>query len=354
MNLSKLYKAALLAVAVHNCYSAERNYVEINSFNNWNYDSEVDTNTFGSVGTQLPNYFDAYTKDGSKVIFSAAGPMFRTEDGFLYLLDNEKIIIDPENLVKGIGVDVYTQLPGKYYFDFTALNTNDNVIANVEKTKTFVRAAFQPGTGFTNRVLTFGIESFNVDIDKFIISVENLTNKVKKFSIDNIRMIEKISSSTNNITIIEGLPYALTSNMSGRFFNWYKDGEFLLSGTNNFLKMDFAVEGDEGTYTVQSGGSSMTFNVSFKRTIKVFINDFEVNNYYDEKGRIQISQSSKIKLVPFIEGLPIRYTIDGSEPTEKSPFYTGPFVLDKTTYVRAKIDFPETDATRINVTGGSN
>jgi hypothetical protein len=346
-------KSLIFACCINECYG-QRNYVEISNFQKWNYDAEIDASTLGSLGTQLPNYFDAYTTSGAKVIFSANGPMFRTEDGLLYSLENEKITIDPESLVKGIMVDVYAQLPGKYYLDFTALGTNDSVIAKVSKEKTFSRAAFQPSSNDIARTFNFGIESIDVNIDKFIVSLENITNKIKRFSLNNIKFIEKVTTSTNNITIIEGFPFVLQSNISGRVFTWYKEGQLLTSEANSSLKMDFAVEGDAGQYTVQSGGSSVVFNVSFKRTIKILINDQELENYYNADGRPEVAASSKVTLVPFVSGLPIRYTLDGSEPTDKSALYVGPFNVDKTVHLRAKIEIPETDSTRIKVSGGSN
>jgi hypothetical protein len=346
-------KSLIFACCINECYG-QRNYVEISNFQKWNYDAEIDPSTLGQLGAQLPNYFDAYTTSGAKVIFSANGPMFRTEDGFLYSLDNEKITIDPDDLVKGIVVDVYAQLPGKYYLDFTALGTNNSVIAKVSKEKTFSRAAFQPNSSNIAKTFNFGIESIDVNIDKFIVSLENITNKIKRFSLNNIRFIEKVTTSTNNITIIEGFPFILQSNISGKTFNWYKEGQLLASETNNFLKIDFAVEGDSGQYTFQSGGSSVIFNVSFKRTIKILINDQELENYYNIDGRPEVAAASKITLIPFVADLPIRYTLDGSEPTDKSALYTTPFNVDKTVYLRAKIEIPETDSTRIKVSGGSN
>jgi len=353
MNILKLSKAAFLAAAV-NCYPAEQNYVEVNDFQKWKYDAQWDTNTLSSIGTQIPSVFDAYTTDGSKIIFSAVGPMFRTDDGLLYLLDNDKVTIDPENLVKGIAVDVYTILPGKYYFDFTVLNTNDNVIAKVTKEKSFPRTAFNSSANATNRMISVGIESENTDIDKLIVSVDNETNKVKRFSLNNLRFIDKMTSITNSITVIEGLTYFLQSNIQGNSFTWYKDGQLLKHATNSFLELDYAVEGDEGQYVVQSGAFATILNVSFKKSVKLVVNGREIEDYLDGNGKVEITPGSKVSLVTFIDGLPVRYTLDGTEPTEKSLLYISPITINKAAYLRARIYIPETDSTRIKISANND
>jgi hypothetical protein len=89
--------------------------------------------------------------------------------------------------------------------------------------------------------------------------------------------------------------------------------------------------------------------LKFKRTIKLLVNGQEIESFYNSDGLVEISESSQVTLVPFIDGLPIRYTLDGSEPNERSKLYVAPLVIQKTTYLRAKIEIPETDSTRIKV-----
>ena len=353
MKIYNTCKAAFLAVAIHDCCSAEKNYVEVNSINGWNYDSIVATNSYGAAGTALSNYADVISSAGTKILLSADSPLFVTEDGLLFFLDNDKIVIDPENLVKGIGVDVYAVLPGKYFIDFTALNTNEAVIAKITKEKVFPRAAFQPNVNLTNRSLSFALESNDANIDKFIVSVDNPTNRVKKLALGNIKLIEKAVTETNSVTIIEGIPGVLQGNVSGKTFSWYHNGELLNWQTNNFLKINSPLEADGGQYVLRSGPSSVTFNVNFQRNIRIFVNEQEIQG--DVAEIPQQSISSNVKLVPFINGLPIRYTLDGTEPTEQSELYTVPFNLSVTTkmsessrwYLRAKIIIPETDSTSI-------
>lgn len=359
MNIQKLYRAALLAVCINHCCSAEKNYVEVSSVNNWNYDSEATTNSFGIAGTSLSNFVDITSSTGSKILLSADNPLFVTEDGLLFLLDNSKIVIDPENLVKGIGVDVYAVLPGRYFIDFTALNTNEAVIAKITKEKIFPRAAFQPNVNITNKSLSFALESNDSDIDKFIISVDNPTNKVKKLALGSVKLIEKAVTETNFVTITEGLPSVLQGNISGKTFSWYHNGQLLNWQTNNFIKIDHPLEANGGEYVLRSGASSVTFNVNFQRNIRIFVNDKEIEGDVAEIPQLAIY--SNIKLVPFINGLPIRYTLDGTEPTEQSELYTGPFNLstisktsqDSRWYLRAKIIIPETDSTSIKRSSGA-
>ena len=173
--------------------------------------------------------------------------------------------------------------------------------------------------------------------------------KTKKLSLNSTKPVQKIFATTNEVTIIEGLPFVLQSNLSGTNFIWQKDGHILKSETNNFLTIDYSLEGDAGQYTLKTGKEIVIFNVSFKRTIKIFINDQEIENFNNSNGHAEITDGSIIRLVPFIEGLPIRYTLDGSEPTGRSALYTGPITIHKKTYLRAKIEIPETDSTRVKV-----
>ena len=134
--------------------------------------------------------------------------------------------------------------------------------------------------------------------------------KTKKLSLNSTKPVQKIFATTNEVTIIEGLPFVLQSNLSGTNFIWQKDGNILKSETNNFLTIDYSLEGDAGQYTLKTGKEIVIFNVSFKRTIKIFINDQEIENFNNSNGHAETTDGSIIRLVPFIEGLPIRYTLD--------------------------------------------
>jgi len=51
---------------------------------------------------------------------------------------------------------------------------------------------------------------------------------------------------------------------------------------------------------------------------------------------IRFPESTDVTLVSRNEGATIRYTLDGSEPTEESTLYTGPFTIDDTHLVKAR------------------
>ena len=53
-------------------------------------------------------------------------------------------------------------------------------------------------------------------------------------------------------------------------------------------------------------------------------------------GTVFDESNSSVEIASTIEGVVIRYSIDGSAVTEKSPIYTGPFMISETTTVRAK------------------
>lgn len=352
MSLSKIYQAVILSVCIQYCNAAEKNYVEITNPDRWNYDSELDLNSIGDVGYSIPNYVNGVTSTGMNVILITDETMFKTDDGYIYLLDNDKVTIDPEKVVKGVGVKVFPILTGRYLFQLKAYDTNGESIGAITKDQSFTKEV-------TNKNIFLGLESTSVNIDKVTVDLSNTKNQTKRFSLASVNFIENVISKTNNITVIEGIPAVLTSDINGRYFQWFKNGELLQWETNNFLKIDHPLEADGGDYVLNSGSSSVTFNISFQRNIKILVNEKEIEGDVAEIPELSIA--SNIKLIPFINGLPIRYTLDGSEPTEQSPLYTGPFNISssgktlgaKKQYLRAKIIIPETDSTTIKFKKGT-
>ena len=57
--------------------------------------------------------------------------------------------------------------------------------------------------------------------------------------------------------------------------------------------------------------------------------------YFSPEGGSTFTDSLVVTLAPGKAGLPVRYTLDGSEPTLSSPLYTGPITLTETTTIRA-------------------
>ncbi|MBR4190501.1 MAG: chitobiase/beta-hexosaminidase C-terminal domain-containing protein [Kiritimatiellae bacterium] len=57
--------------------------------------------------------------------------------------------------------------------------------------------------------------------------------------------------------------------------------------------------------------------------------------FFSPAGGTVFTGSLTVTLTPGRTGLPVRYTLDGSEPTLSSPLYDGPIVLTRTTTIRA-------------------
>ena len=148
----------------------------------------------------------------------------------------------------------------------------------------------------------------------------------------------------NHTSIVEGIPAIIDSKLEGNSFQWFKDGQLLDWETNSFIKINFPLNGDEGNYFVRTKNKGINFKASFEKNIRVFVNDHELEN-----DRVEIVGPFVLKLVPFISGLPIRYSLDGSEPNESSLLYEGPIQINDTIRLRAKIEIPETDSPYIQV-----
>lgn len=145
-------------------------------------------------------------------------------------------------------------------------------------------------------------------------------------------------------TLIEGIPAVISSSLTEGSYIWYKNGQKLDWETNSFIKISYPLDGDAGEYTVKSGRNTSIINVSFKNSVSIFLNDQEVSH-----DRLEADSFSVIKLTPFIDGLPIRYTLDGSEPNEKSQLYISPIQITNSVTVRAKILIPETESAYIRI-----
>lgn len=165
------------------------------------------------------------------------------------------------------------------------------------------------------------------------------------FASQNLRSEKDFNDNTdpifkiNKISVIEGIPVTIDSRLDGSSFQWFKNGELLNWETNKLLTINFPLEGDEGNYFVRTSHKGISFQIFFNRNIKVLINDKEVS-----QDRIETDKPFTLKLIPYIEGLPIRYTLDGSEPNEASSLYENPIQVNNTVRLRAKIEIPETDS----------
>lgn len=99
--------------------------------------------------------------------------------------------------------------------------------------------------------------------------------------------------------------------------------------TNRTFNIDWAQEGDAGTYVVRMGNYMRIWRYTFTRSVTV------------------TQSGSKVTLTPFSAGLPIFYTLDGSEPTIRSSRYTNAFTITNSVTIRASIIILEGDSVRI-------
>lgn len=63
---------------------------------------------------------------------------------------------------------------------------------------------------------------------------------------------------------------------------------------------------------------------------------YPVANLFDPPGGFYLDTNAEVKIAAADSGATVRYTLDGSEPTEDSPLYQGTFTLDHSAVVTAK------------------
>jgi len=150
------------------------------------------------------------------------------------------------------------------------------------------------------------------------------------------------SAQTIGITLTEGVPASMRALYASTYFQWYKNDKPLVGATNDTFSLIHPLEGDAGGYMVRSGNKMTRYQASFQRQIRVVINSQIVLG-----DRTNITKSSKVELIPCYSGAPIRYTLDGTEPTSQSQLYTGPFIITNGLTLRTAIILPEPDSTII-------
>jgi len=109
------------------------------------------------------------------------------------------------------------------------------------------------------------------------------------------------------------------------------------------LEIPGAQEADAGTYRVEStSGHSALYKVRWQRVIRIFVNNTEVRG-----DTVDIRGPSQIRLVCSLGNLPVRYTLDGKEPTAMSALYKTPVLVTNACMLRAAVVIPEGDCVKL-------
>lgn len=95
------------------------------------------------------------------------------------------------------------------------------------------------------------------------------------------------------------------------------------------------MEGGELRFTL-SDKPNMERGVSSEASPYSYTKDEVVSIPYVDKDLNLFMDKVTVALATTTKDAEIRYTLDGSEPTEQSALYEQPFELDKTTLIKAK------------------
>ena len=153
-----------------------------------------------------------------------------------------------------------------------------------------------------------------------------------------------ITQHPRDAVVLEGHAHTLSvSFLRQAFVQWYKEGEPLPGATNRSLSLTYPLEGDAGAYhAILTRGTnkvpSKTANVAVVPLVRVYADGQEVT------GSIKPWPFQTIELRPWRSGESIRWTLDGSEPTDLSPLYTIPIKPDGAKVLRMKVGNLEAEA----------
>lgn len=143
--------------------------------------------------------------------------------------------------------------------------------------------------------------------------------------------------------LIENVPAKLEAPFTASSYQWMLGNREIPGATNKFYFLEQPQEADAGTYTVRGGNQKALIKTTFQHNVQILLNGYApLGDSYDVKLPATISMSSPLGNVP------IRYTLDGSEPTAISAQYTRPFVITNHCVIRAAIIIPERDSLKIN------
>jgi len=142
--------------------------------------------------------------------------------------------------------------------------------------------------------------------------------------------------------LIENIPMVLDAGFESGSYRWTLNKVTLPGATNRVLVLESPQEGDAGVYTAIGDDDVRQFRLAFRRAVRVLVNGRDVLG-----DRVRITGPATVVMVPFLSGLPVRYTLDGSEPTALGDLYRGPIPVTNSVVIRAAIIIPEGDSIRI-------
>lgn len=142
--------------------------------------------------------------------------------------------------------------------------------------------------------------------------------------------------------LIENIPMVLDAGFNSSSYRWTLNKITLPGATNRVLVLESPQEGDAGVYTAIGDDDVRQYTLRFRRAVRVLVNGRDVLG-----DRVRITGPATVALVPFLSGLPVRFTMDGSEPTALSDLYRRPISVTNSVVIRASIIIPEGDSVRI-------
>lgn len=142
--------------------------------------------------------------------------------------------------------------------------------------------------------------------------------------------------------LIENVPMLLDAGFQSSSYRWTLNKVPLPGATNRVLVLESPQEADAGIYAVIGDDDVVQFKLGFRRAVRVLVNGADVLG-----DRVRIVGPATVTLLPYLSGLPVRYTLDGSEPTAVSVLYRKPISVTNSVVLRAAIIIPEGDSIRI-------
>jgi hypothetical protein len=142
--------------------------------------------------------------------------------------------------------------------------------------------------------------------------------------------------------LIENVPMVLDAGFQASSYRWTLNKVTLPGATNRVLVLESPQEGDAGIYAVFGDDDVVQYRLAFRRAVRVLVNGADVQG-----DRVRIGGPATVTLLPYLSGLPVRYTLDGTEPTAVSNLYRKPFPVTNSVVLRAAIIIPEGDSVRI-------